>query len=252
MVECVESPRVLLVDGRTSAGERLRRALVYAGYEALVAYDGRASVALTMDRAPDVAVIDLGATDYDGLAVCRRLRRYGDAPALIVGSQGTTAEAFAAFEAGADDYMAPPIALEELQMRVKALLRRARRRPSPSQFRYADLSVDTGTRIAMRAGRRMCLTATELDLLVLFLAHPDQVLTHQFLLDNAWHHPATASTSNLECYVHALRVKLEAGGEDRLIQTVRGVGYVLRRSTASRRPLAAADYSRAVPLSACG
>ena len=231
MVECVESPRVLLVGGHSSVGERFRRALLYAGYEAVVAHDDRASVAVTIDRSPEVAVIALGATDYDGLAVCRRLRHYSEAPVLILGSHGTTAETIAAFEAGADDYMAPPIALEELQARVGALLRRARRGAEPRVLQYGGLVVDTLTRTVTRSNRRVMLTATEFDLLTMLLSHPDEVLSHQFLLEGMWRHPATATITNLEWLMHSLRTKLEADGEGRLIQTVRGIGYALRPRT---------------------
>lgn len=231
MVECAVKSRVLLVEGRPTAADRLRRALVYAGYEAVLAHGARASVAATIDKPPDVEVIDLDATEYDGLTLCRRLRHYSDAPVLILGSHGTTAETVAAFEAGADDYMAPPIALEELQARVGALLRRARRGAEPGMLKYAGLVVDTLTRTVTRSSRRVMLTSTEFDLLTMLLSHPDEVLSHQFLLEGMWRHPATATITNLEWLMHSLRTKLEADGEDRLIQTVRGIGYALRPRT---------------------
>lgn len=201
--------------------------MIYDGHQAVLTMTGHEGLAHLLDEMADVAVIVLGTGDYDGLTLCRRLRARSDLPVLLVGNEGTTAEAVAGLEAGADDYLAPPADLAEVQARVKALLRRVRRGgPRPTVFCFADLTLNTATRTVTRADRPIRLTALEFDLLALFLSHQEVVLSPGFLLDRVWRHPA--NVANLEGAVHELRAKLEAAGEPRLIQTIRGAGYALR------------------------
>ncbi|MHB1131585.1 MAG: response regulator transcription factor [Chloroflexota bacterium] len=228
MVTAVAPARVLIVDSRQCEGDRLRRAMIYDGHEAIVFHNGREGFARVLEGMADLAVIALGTGEYDGLDLCRHLRAHSDLPVLLLGGDGTVAETVAGLEAGADDYLARPADLADVQARVKALLRRTRRSPMPTVWRYADLSVDTATRLVTRSGRRLELTALCFDLLAVFVTHPEQVLTHHFLLAEVWHHPATATTANLEACIHYLRAELEEAGAPRLIQTVRGAGYSLR------------------------
>ena len=219
--------RVLVVDDDPGIAAALRRSLVYEGYAVDVVGDGAQALARARESPPDLVVLDLMLPGLDGIEVCRRLRMTGDVPILMLTARETTADRVLGLDSGADDYLTKPFAYDELLARVRALLRRRQTRAA-DVLGYADLTLDAGTREVRRGGRPIGLTALEFALLHHFLRHPRLVLTRDQLLDAVWG-ARTEVTSNLvDVYVGYLRQKLEADGEPRLIQTVRGVGYTLR------------------------
>jgi two-component system response regulator MprA len=220
--------KVLVVDDDPAVSAALDRALRLDGYEVATAGDGRAALEALALAPPDAVVLDLGLPGIDGLEVCRRLRAAGDdTPVLMLTARDAVSDRVNGLDAGADDYVVKPFALAELQARLRALLRR---RPTDSgeQLRFADLTLDLGTREARRGERVFSLTRIEFDLLELLLRHPRQVLTREVILDRVWGYTFDSGTNSLAVYVGYLRRKIEEGGETRLIHTVRGVGYVLR------------------------
>jgi two-component system response regulator MprA len=227
-------PRVLVVDDDERIAASLRRALVYEGYSVSLAGDGQAALNMLRDDPPDLLILDLMLPGVDGLEVCRRLRAdtTSSVPVLMLTARDTTADRVRGLDVGADDYLVKPFAHEELLARVRALLRRMAAPQSDSDLlAYADLKLDLKSREVRRAGRPIELTAQEFNLLGYLLRHPRQVLTRDQLLDGVWGFPhgGQGATSNVvDVYVGYLRQKLEAGGEPRLLHTVRGVGYVLR------------------------
>jgi len=226
--------RILVVDDDVKITSFLRRALVLEGYEVLVANGGQEALRTVAEFPPDLMILDLMMPEIDGLEVCRRVRALGDElPIIILTARDTVSDRVQGLDMGADDYLVKPFALEELLARVRALLRRqkapkAEEEARPGQLRYADLLLDTASREARRGDRNIELTAKEFELLTLFLSHPRQVLTRDMLMENVWGYDYTGESNVLEVYVGYLRQKLEAGGKPRLIQTVRGVGYVLK------------------------
>lgn len=228
--------RILVVDDDAKITSFLRRALVLEGYEVMVANGGPEALRSLTEHIPDLIILDIMMPQVDGLEVCRRVRAAGDdVPILFLTARDTVADRVKGLDTGADDYLVKPFALEELLARSRALLRRRAKAAKeeeeqgrPGVLRYADLELDTASREARRAGRSVDLTAKEFELLALFLSHPRQVLTRDMLMENVWGYDYTGESNVLEVYVGYLRQKLEAGGEPRLIQTVRGVGYVLK------------------------
>jgi len=217
---------VLVVDDDEPIAAALRRALEYEGLRVSVARDGYAAVDAARRDPPDLVVLDLMLPGLSGIEVCEKLRaERSDALVLMLTARDATADRVRGLDAGADDYLVKPFAYEELLARVRALLRR--RQPS-AEHRYADLVLDPGGRQAHRGGRALELTALEFDLLAYFLAHPRQVLSRAQLLDAVWRMPPATASNVVDVYIGYLRTKLEAGGEPRLLHTVRGVGYVLR------------------------
>jgi two-component system, OmpR family, response regulator MprA len=222
------SPRVLVIDDDRNITSFLRRALSYSGYEVEIAENGPAGLSLALDSPPDLVVLDVMMPGMDGYEVCRRLRAGGPIPILMLTAKDEVPDRVRGLDVGADDYLVKPFALEELQARIRALLRR-REPDAPKQvFQFADLTVDAGAHEVRRDSRAIELTAKEYELLMLFLRNPRQVLTREVLLERVWGFNFEAETHVLEVYVGYLRQKLEAGGEKRLIHTVRGVGYILR------------------------
>jgi len=222
------SGRVLVVEDDERVAASLRRALEYAGYTVGLAGDGpSALVSATRDR-PDLVILDVMLPGLDGFEVCRALRGTGgDCLVLMLTARDGTADRVAGLDAGADDYLVKPFAYEELLARVRALLRR---RPvsGGDLLEHGDLSLDENTREVRRGGRDISLTAQEFDLLRHFLRHPRQVLSRGQLLDAVWRGGDPTTTNVVDVYIGYLRTKLEAGGEPRVLHTVRGVGYVLR------------------------
>ena len=224
--------RILVVDDDAAVREALRRALQLEGYEVELAGDG----AETLDRLkldsvePDALVLDVSMPRLDGLEVCRRLRRGGSRiPVLMLTARDEVADRVAGLDAGADDYVVKPFALEELLARLRALLRRTSG-TSEEVLRFADLELDPGTRLVTRGGDPIELTRTEFSLLELFLLNPRQVLTRSVIFERVWGYDFGFGSNSLDVYVGYLRRKTEQGGKPRLIQTVRGVGYALRES----------------------
>ncbi|MGH4023927.1 MAG: response regulator transcription factor [Pseudonocardiaceae bacterium] len=226
--------RILVVDDDRAVRESLRRSLQFNGYTVELAEDGQQAMDAVTRQRPDAMVLDMMMPRVDGLEVCRRLRSTGDdLPVLVLTARDAVSDRVAGLDAGADDYLPKPFALEELLARLRALLRRST--PSDSdttaagaELVFADLSLDPGTREVVRGGRSISLTRTEFSLLELFLRHPRQVLTRSRILEDVWGYDFPTSGNALEVYVGYLRRKTEAEGEPRLIHTVRGVGYALR------------------------
>ena len=225
----IETTQILVVDDDANVTRMLRRALLYEGYEVAVAHDGRAGLSAVLERVPDLIVLDLMLPGLDGMEVCRRLRAGGTGvPILMLTAKDAVADRVAGLEVGADDYLVKPFALEELLARAKALLRRHEPAADSETMRYADLALDTSTRLARRGRRTIELTTTEYELLACFLRVPRRVLTRDHLMERVWGYDFKGDSNVLEVYVSYLRGKLEAEGEPRLIQTIRGAGYALR------------------------
>jgi two-component system response regulator MprA len=230
----VSGPRILVVDDDRAVRESLRRSLAFNGYQVELAGDGQAALASILESRPDAIVLDVMMPRLDGLEVCRRLRGAGDdMPILVLTARDAVSDRVAGLDAGADDYLPKPVALEELLARLRALLRR--RGPSGTDDRaevlsFADLSLDPDTREVRRGERSISLTRTEFALLELLLANPRRVLSRSRILEDVWGYDFPTTGNALEVYVGYLRRKTEQEGEPRLIHTVRGVGYVLRES----------------------
>jgi two-component system response regulator MprA len=220
--------RILVVDDEPAVREAVDRALRLEGYETELAADGAEALEALADRAPDALVLDLLMPHVDGLEVCRRLRAAGDrTPVLVLTARDGVPDRVRGLDAGADDYLVKPFALEELLARLRALLRRGGGEHA-ELLRYAELELDVLGHTVRRGRRAIELTRTEFLLLELFLRHPRQVLTRTQIFERVWGYDFGPGSNSLEVYVGYLRRKLEAGGEPRLLQTVRGVGYVLR------------------------
>ncbi|GAA1261747.1 response regulator transcription factor [Saccharothrix xinjiangensis] len=228
--------RILVVDDDRAVRESLRRSLQFNGYQVDLAGDGRQALESVVNQRPDAMVLDVMMPRLDGLEVCRRLRSTGDdLPILVLTARDAVSDRVSGLDAGADDYLPKPFALEELLARLRALLRRAalddaKEESAGAVLRFADLELDPGTRDVRRGERPISLTRTEFALLELFLAHPKQVLTRGRILEDVWGYDFPTSGNALEVYVGYLRRKTEAEGEPRLLHTVRGVGYVLRET----------------------
>jgi two-component system response regulator MprA len=221
--------KILVVDDERAVRESLRRALELEGYEIELAADGEEALyRLESTSQPDALVLDVLMPGVDGLEVCRRLRRSGNSlPVLMLTARAEVENRVEGLDAGADDYVAKPFALEELLARLRALLRRTTT-DGTEMLRFADLELDPGTREVKRGGEPIELTRTEFSLLELFLLNPRQVLTRSVIFERVWGYDFGFSSNSLDVYIGYLRRKTEAGGKPRLIHTVRGVGYALR------------------------
>jgi two-component system, OmpR family, response regulator MprA len=221
--------RILVVDDDRSVRDSLRRSLAFNGYQVELANDGQAALDAVLVQRPDAMVLDVMMPRLDGLEVCRRLRGGGDdLPILVLTARDAVSDRVAGLDAGADDYLPKPFALEELLARLRALLRRGAGGERGEVLRYDDLELDPLGHTVRRGRRAVELTRTEFLLLELFLRHPRQVLTRSQIFERVWGYDFGPASNSLEVYVGYLRRKLEADGEPRLLQTVRGVGYVLR------------------------
>jgi two-component system, OmpR family, response regulator MprA len=225
--------RILVVDDERAVRESLRRALELEGYEIDLAADGQEALSRLLNNGasqPDAVILDVLMPGVDGLEVCRRLRKGGSSvPVLMLTARDEIENRVAGLDAGADDYVTKPFALEELVARVRALLRRTSE-SSSEILRFADLELDPGTREVRRSGQVIELTRTEFALLELFMTNPRQVLTRSIIFERVWGYDFGFASNSLDVYIGYLRRKTEAGGMPRLIQTVRGVGYALRET----------------------
>jgi two-component system, OmpR family, response regulator MprA len=220
---------ILVVDDDRAVREALQRALAYEGYEVEAAQDGGSALAAIERRAPDAVVLDVMMPGVDGLAVTRRLRERGNrVPILMLTARDGVNERVEGLDVGADDYLVKPFELDELLARMRALLRRAAPATASETLHFADLSLDLGSLEARRGNRRIELTVTEANLLELFLRNPRQVLPRSLIYERVWGYDFGRSSNALEVYIGYLRRKTEAGGEPRLIHTIRGAGYTLR------------------------
>ncbi|HEY9315276.1 response regulator transcription factor [Williamsia sp.] len=225
--------RILVVDDDRAVRESLRRSLTFNGYTVITAGDGVEALEKITSERPDAVVLDVMMPRLDGLEVCRRLRSTGDdLPILVLTARDSVSERVAGLDAGADDYLPKPFALEELLARMRALMRRATTEPLPDSeaMTFEDLTMDPVTRDVTRGERSISLTRTEFALLEMLMANPRRVLTRSRILEEVWGYDFPTSGNALEVYVGYLRRKTEAEGESRLIHTVRGVGYVLRET----------------------
>jgi two-component system, OmpR family, response regulator MprA len=218
---------ILVVDDDEGLRKALRRVLASQGFEVEVAGDGAEALSHLRARPFDLVVLDVMMPGSDGLEVCGRLRAEGDdLPVLMLTARDAVRDRVAGLEAGADDYLVKPFANEELVARVRALLRRSG--SGTESLAFADLELDLLTRDASRAGREITLSPIEFELLEFFLRHPRQVLSRSLIYERVWGYDASLSSNSLDVFVGHLRRKLEARGERRLIQTIRGVGFTLR------------------------
>jgi two-component system response regulator MprA len=231
-----DNQRVLVVDDDRAVRESLRRSLEFNGYSVSLAGDGAEALASIASAAPDALVIDVMMPRLDGIEATRALRAAGnDLPILVLTARDSVGDRVDGLDAGADDYLTKPFALEELLARLRALLRRAHP-PADDQdldrevLTYSDLSLNPATREVRRGNRVIDLTRTEFTLLEMFLARPRRVLDRSFILEEVWGYDFPTTANSLEVYVGYLRRKTEAEGERRLIHTVRGVGYVLKEA----------------------
>jgi len=221
-------PNILLVDDDDEIRASLRRSLALEGYSIAQAADGAEALRAARDAPPDLVVLDVMLPEVDGLEGCRRLRAADETlPIIMLTARDAVPDRVAGLETGADDYLVKPFAFEELLARIRVRLRR-REPGSRTELRFADLRLDTAAREASRGERRINLTTTEYELLKLFLQHPRQVLTRDVIYERVWGYDFGGESKVIEVYVRYLREKLEAGGEARLIHTVRGAGYVMR------------------------
>ena len=224
--------RVLIADDELAVRSSISRALELKGYRVGTAAGGHEALARLSESSFDALVLDLMMPGVDGLEVCRRMRAGGDGtPVLMLTARDAVGDRVAGLDAGADDYLVKPFALEELLARLRALVRRA---PSngdrPAVLRFSDLTVDTGAYEVRRGDRPIELTRTEFVLLELLIRHPRQVLTRSTIFERVWGYDFGSGSNSLGVYVGYLRRKLEEAGEPRLLHTVRGVGYVLREA----------------------
>ncbi|MBB5078115.1 response regulator transcription factor [Nonomuraea endophytica] len=228
-----EPMRLLVVDDEPALREALQSSLEFEGYQVATAVDGQAALEQLAREAYDAVLLDVMMPKLDGLTACRRLRQGGNhVPVLMLTARDAVGDRVSGLDAGADDYLVKPFELDELLARVRALLRRSALGAVPQDglLSYADLRMDPATREVTRGARRLDLTRTEYQLLELLLSHPRQVLTRDQILGEVWGFDFEPTSNSLDVYVMYLRRKTEAGGEPRLIHTVRGVGYVLRNA----------------------
>jgi two-component system response regulator MprA len=243
--------RVLVVEDSPDIARLVQRSLLLEGYEVDVAQDGRGALAVVRDTPPDLIVLDLMLPDIDGMEICRRVRAmeaaYGQAPVpiLMLTALDSVPDRVSGLDAGADDYVPKPFAITELMARVRSLLRRSRApevRPRQREIlTYEDLTLDPGARTVFRRDREITLTAKQFDLLAALMENPNQVMGYDTVMQRVWGGQFRGESNVLAVTVSTVRKALEEAGEPRLIQTVRGVGYVLRQPKVKAPAVAAAN-----------
>jgi len=227
----LDPARILVVDDEPAVQQALIRALSLERYRVALAGDGDQALQMLADSPFEALILDVSMPHVGGLEVCRRLRAGGDrTPVLMLTARDQIDDRVAGLDAGADDYLVKPFALRELMARVRALLRRTEESGPDATVRFEDLCLDSLAYEAWRGQRRLELTRTEFLLLEMFLSHPRQVLSRSQIFEEVWGYDFGSTSNSLGVYMGYLRRKTEAGGESRLLHTVRGVGYVLRGS----------------------
>jgi two-component system, OmpR family, response regulator MprA len=218
--------RILVADDDPQIRDFLKRGLAYEGYTVDMAEDGQQTLDLALANPPDLAILDVMMPGLDGLEVARRLRAGSEVPILLLTARGATTDKVAGLDAGADDYLVKPFALDELLARVRAHLRR-QTAGLPAVLRFADLEMNLSTHQVRRTNQPVELTAKEFELLAFFMNHPRQVLTREMIYDRVWGYDFGGESKIIEVYIRRLRAKLESIGRVPLLHTIRGVGYVL-------------------------
>lgn len=218
--------RVLLVDDDPKIIPLLQRGLAYEGFEVYTALDGESGLEATLKHDPHVVLLDIAMPGLDGFEVCRRLRLQSEVAIIMLTARDDVLDKVSALNLGADDYIAKPFAFDEMVARIRAVLRRHKAGGEP--LSYADLTLNPASHEVQRAGITLELTSREYELLLLFMRHPRQVLTREQILEQVWGYDSETDTNALEVHIGHLRQKLEAEGQPRLIQTIRGIGYSLR------------------------
>jgi two-component system response regulator MprA len=219
--------KILVIEDDEEILRLMQRALVFEGYKVVLADDGQLGLGVAQKEKPALIILDLLLPGIDGMEVCKRLRQFTKSPIMMVTARDKIGDRVSGLDAGADDYLVKPFSIEELLARVRALLRRTVE-DRPEILSLADLTLDNQTRRASRSSRMIDLTAKEFNLLDLFMRHPNQVLTREVIFEKVWEYDFGGESNVLDVYIRYLRKKLEAGGEPRLIFTIRGVGYVMR------------------------
>jgi two-component system, OmpR family, response regulator MprA len=220
--------RILVVEDEPEIANYLRRGLIFAGYEVDLAPDGLRALELVREQPPDLVVLDLMLPEIDGLEVAKRLRAVSPLPIIMLTARDAVDDRVEGLMAGADDYMIKPFAFKELLARIQVQLRRQAAQATGEILHYGPLRLDVAARTVSIGGKTVQLTAKEFDLLELFARHPGQVLTRGVIYDRVWGYDFGGDSNVIEVYIRGIRQKLEAGGQTRLLQTVRGVGYALR------------------------
>jgi two-component system response regulator MprA len=219
--------RLLVADDDPDIVSFVKRGLTYEGYEVDTAADGQEAVDKARQHPPDLVILDVMMPGLDGIEVARRIRQSSKVPVLMLTARGTTADKVAGLDSGADDYLVKPFDFDELLARIRALLRRGGTEEAAT-LQFADITLDPGAMEVRRGGHAIALTAQEFKLLEFLMRHPRQVLKRDQIYEHAWGYDFGGESNVIEVYIRYLRSKLEAGGGRRLIQTVRGAGYVLR------------------------
>jgi len=222
------STRVLVVEDDPDIASAVALELEHAGYEPRVVGDGPIALALWSEWGPDLVLLDLGLPTLDGVEVCRRIRAASHTPIVVLTARGSIQDRVLGLDAGADDYLAKPFSLEELMARVRSTLRRARMRDEGAVLSAGEVVLDTRSRIVACDGEPVGLTPREFGLLEFLMRHPGVALSREAILSAVWGYDFLGGSNVIDSYVRYVRTKLEAAGGERLIQTVRGVGYALR------------------------
>ena len=219
--------RILVVDDDPQIVSLVKRGLAYEGYTVDTADSGEKALSMALQSPPDLVVLDILMPGLNGIEVTKRLRQGSDVPVLLLTAKGTVPDRVAGLDAGADDYLVKPFALDELLARVRAMLRR--RQPQDGAIvQFADLMINTSTREVQRAGEAIELTTREYELLLFFMRNPRQVLTRDMIYERVWGYDFGGESNIIDVYIRYIREKTEAGDRPRLIHTVRGAGYVLK------------------------
>lgn len=221
---------IVVIDDDEKIQSLLKRSLAFEGYVVHTAGSGKEGLQLMIDHDPDLIILDIMMPGIDGWEVCRRIRESGsDVPILMLTAKDEVGERVKGLDMGADDYVIKPFALEELLARIRVLLRRGSAKNNESEtLKFKDLTLHKDTHEVFRGGKRIECTAKEFELLQLFMSNPKRVLSRDTIMDKIWGYDYSGESNVLEVYIATLRQKLEEGGRPRLIQTVRGAGYVLR------------------------